>query len=247
MVITKSISRFARNTLDTLTITRELKNLGIDVYFERERIHSVSSDGELMLTILASFAQEESRSVSENCKWQIRNSFKNGDYINFAMFRYKIRNKKFKIVPEEAEIVREIFYDFLSGMGRNAIMKKMIDKGYKTKFGKSWNESAIDRMLKNEKYSGDMLLQKRFTPDHLNKIQVKNNGELPMYYVKNGMEAIIDKKLLRQFKRKLKKDPGLNPSNAKELRIHLLLKSYVENAVHIIKGKYVIRPVNIRK
>lgn len=118
MVITKEVSRFARNTLDTLTITRELKNLGIDVYFEKERIHGISPDGKLMLTILASFAQEESLSVSENCKWQIRNKFENGELANLRfLFGYKVSKGKIKIDEENAAIVKWVFDQYIGGAG----------------------------------------------------------------------------------------------------------------------------------
>lgn len=153
MVITKSIARFARNTVTMLEAVRELKLIGIDVYFEKENIHSISRDGEVMLTILASYAQEESRSVSENCKWRIRKMFKQGQTNNGTMLGYRMINGTFYIVPEEAEIVRMIFSDFLSGMGRNAIVKKLNALGLKTRRGGSWGESSIAKVLLNENHA----------------------------------------------------------------------------------------------
>lgn len=193
IIITKSISRFARNTVTMLEAVRELRSLNIDVWFEKENIHSLSGDGELMLTILASFAQEESRSVSDNIKWRLRHKFKEGRPSSTVIFGYKLVDGTFIVVPEEAEIVRMIFADFLGGTGKNALMKKLTSMGVPTKRGGNWNESVIDKMLRNEKYQGDMLLQKTFSEDHISKKQHPNKGELPMYYVENSHEPIIDR------------------------------------------------------
>lgn len=194
MIITKSISRFARNTLDTLTITRELKNLGIDVYFERERIHSISPDGELMLTILASFAQEESLSVSENCKWQIRNKFKNGELANLRfLFGYKISKGEIKIDEENAAIVKWIFDQYTSGTGCTKIAEMLREFGIPTIRGGKWTADRVRNIILNEKYKGDALLQKKFVSDHLTKAIKRNHGELPMYYAEGTHESIIEK------------------------------------------------------
>lgn len=193
IVITKSISRFARNTVTLLETVRELKGLGIDVYFEKEGIHSISGDGELMLSILASFAQEESRSVSENCKWRIRNNFKEGLPHGFSILGYRLDGDQLVIVPREAEIVKMIFNDYLDGMGKNAIMKKLNAAGIKTKRGHEWLESTVDRILRNEKYAGDMLLQKAYIADHIGKKKKINRGVLPRYGVQNSHPPIIDR------------------------------------------------------
>ena len=193
MVITKSITRFARNTVTLLQTVRELKLLGIDVYFEKENIHSLSSDGEFMLTILASYAQEESRSVSENQKWRIRKMFALGRPNTGNMLGYRLFDGKLYIIPKEAEIVKTIFANYLSGMGPNAIVKKLNEAGIYTKSGAEWCKSTIHKMLRNEKYSGDLLLQKTFNLDHLSKKKKNNRGELPMYQVIDSHEAIIDK------------------------------------------------------
>ena len=187
MVITKSITRFARNTITTLETVRELKALGIDVYFEKENIHSMNGDGELMLSILASYAQEESRSVSENCKWRIRKDFSEGKVGGMSMLGYRLENGRLVIVPEEAILVSVIFEDYLSGMGILAILKKCLSAGIKT------SRTGLSELLRNEKYQGDMLLQKTFVPDHLTKKKIKNTGQLPQYYVRNSHEAIIDR------------------------------------------------------
>jgi site-specific DNA recombinase len=171
-----------------------MKLLDVDVYFEEQNIHTISGDGELMLTILASYAQEESRSASENQKWRIRKNYKEGKPSNhMSIYGYDYKNGEFVVIPEETEIVRMIYADYLSGMGRNAIKRKLIRLGVPTKKGGEWSESGIAGILKNEKYVGDTLLQKSFITDHLTKRQKKNRGELPQYYVESTHEAIVDR------------------------------------------------------
>lgn len=191
LVITKTISRFARNTVTLLETVRELKSLGVEVYFENERIHSMSGDGELMLTILASYAQEESRSVSENCRWRIRKNFERGIPYGLSLYGYEVEGNKLTIVLEEAEVVRAIYEMYLNGMGRNAIMKQLNAQGVPAPVKRRWCESTIDGILQNEKYAGDLLLQKTYVADHLTKKKRINEGELPMYLVENNHEPII--------------------------------------------------------
>lgn len=205
MVITKSITRFARNTLTLLSTVRDLKSLGIDVFFEKENIHSLSMDGELMLTLLASFAQEESRSVSENQKWRIKKKFEQGLTVTGYMLGYRLKDGVLTIVPKEAEIVRQIFADFLSGMGRTAIAKKLNRLNIPTKRGALWDKNTIERILQNEKYTGNLLLQKTYKQDHISKKKMVNNGELPKYYVENSHEAIISQEIFDQVQQELKR------------------------------------------
>lgn len=221
MVITKSITRFARNTVTLLQTIRELKLLGIDVYFEKENIHSLSTDGEFMLTILASYAQEESRSVSENLKWRIRKMFEQGRPNTCKMLGYRLFDGKLYIIPEEAEVVKTIFTDYLSGMGPNAIMKKLIDVGISTKNGAAWRESTLHKILRNEKYSGDMLLQKTFSLDHLSKKKRINRGELPMYHVTNSHDAIIDKETFAKVQREIERRAAKYRSNPQPKKQYL--------------------------
>ena len=148
MILVKSISRFARNTLALLNTVRELKGLGIGVYFEEQKLDTLSGDGEFMLTILASFAQEESRSVSENCKWRIRKKFEQGIPTGFGMYGYEVRNGSFAIKPEEAEVVRRIFQMYLEGMGSVKIMKLLTEEGVPAPLGGLWNASVVMEMLK---------------------------------------------------------------------------------------------------
>ena len=194
LVITKSISRFARNTVTLLETVRELKSLGVDVYFEEQNIHSNSSDGELMLTVLAAYAQEESLSASENQKWRIKRNFEQGKIGCIKMLGYK-RNKDgvLEIVPEEAETVRMIFQDYLFGMGKLSICNKLNELHIPTRYGSQWTPEAVRRILRNEKYCGDLLLQKSFRENHLTKKKIENHGEYPQYYVEEAHEAIIDR------------------------------------------------------
>lgn len=211
MVITKSLTRFARNTVTLLATARELKLLGVDVYFEKENIHTLSSDGELMLTLLASFAQEESRSASENQKWRIRKMFEEGRPNTGNMLGYRLVDGTLQVVPEEAEIVKMIFSDFLSGMGLNAIMKKLTYMGVPTLRGGRWGESTLYDIIRNEKYTGNMLLQKTFRPDYISKKSRINHGETPMYYVENSHEPIIDKETFARTQRELERRAKLHP------------------------------------
>ena len=192
-ILCKSISRFARNTVMLLKTVHELKRLGVSVYFEEQNIDTMSGEGELMLTVLASFAQEESRSVSENCKWRIRKKFEQGIPTGLCIYGYKVKNGVFTIIPEEAEIIRRIFRMYLEGMGCERIMKALIEAGVPAPNGGLWSASTILLMLRNEKYAGDLLLQKYYINNHIEKKQLPNRGELPQYAVTEDHEPIIDR------------------------------------------------------
>ena len=196
LVITKSISRFARNTVTLLQTVRELKNLGVDVYFEEQNIHSLSSDGELFLTILASYAQEESRSASENQKWRVRDKFRNGIPWSGTILGYRYGTDGYVIEPMEAETVRLIFESYLQGMGLVSIAKLLNAQSRTSRYGRPWGKSSIMRVLRNSTYTGNLLLQKTYSENHLTKRTRQNNGELPKYYIEDAHEAIIP---LRQF------------------------------------------------
>ena len=193
LILTKSISRFARNTVILLETVRELKALGVDVFFEEQSIHTISAEGELMMTILASYAQEESLSASENQKWRIKRNFEKGKPWDCTMLGYRAKNGVFEIVPEEAETVKLIFKWYLDGLGRQAIANRLNEMGLATRFNKSWHQDTIGKMLRNEKYAGDLLLQKTFRTDHLSKRTQVNQGELPMFHVQEAHEPIIDR------------------------------------------------------
>ena len=196
MVITKSISRFARNTVTLLETVRELKTMGVDVFFEEQNIHSLSADGELMLTILASYAQEESLSASENQKWRIRRNFENGMPWNGTMLGYRYENGTLIVEPTEAEIVSRIFTEYLDGLGMTAIAKRLNTDGIPTRYGNTWGKTSVAAVLQNYAYTGNLLLQKYRRVDHLTKRDELNNGELPQYHVQGCHEAIVP---LRSF------------------------------------------------
>ena len=197
MILTKSLSRFARNTVDSLNYIRDLKALGIAVVFEKENINTLETDTEMMLTIMSCFAQAESESISKNVSWGIRQSFKNGNvpmqYARMLGYR-KGDDDRPEIVPEEAEIVKEIYRFYLDGMSMNLIADRLNAKGLTTKGnGSPYRKAVIQRILTNEKYTGDALLQKTYVTDCITKKTRKNNGELPMYLVKNHHEPIISR------------------------------------------------------
>ena len=187
LIVTKSVSRFARNTVDSLTTVRKLKDAGVEVYFEKENIWTLDSKGELLITIMSSLAQEESRSISENVTWGQRKRFADGKVIipygQFLGYR-KGTDGLPEIVPEEAEIVRTIYRMCIEGMSTNAIAKHLSQQGIPTPAGKQvWQRATVESILRNEKYKGAALLQK--------KMKV-NEGEGPQYYVEHSHEAIID-------------------------------------------------------
>ena len=191
-IITKSVSRFARNTVTLLETVRELKNMGISVYFEEQNINTMTADGELMLTILASYAQAESLSASENQKWRVRQNFEEGKPWRGYMLGYRYKDGEYVIVPEEAEIVKRIYADFLSGKGIEAIMKSLNESGVLTQQGFNWHRSAVMRILRNYTYTGNLLLQTKYRENHLTKKTLVNHGELPQYHATDSHEAIID-------------------------------------------------------
>lgn len=199
MVITKSVSRFARNTVDCLQNIRKLKEKNIGIFFEKEGVNTLEGSGELLITILSSQAQEESRNLSENTRWGLVRRFENGIMsINHNKFMgyTKDENGDLVIVPEEAEIVRRIFRLFLEGSSYVQIAKILESEGILTVTGKKeWCPSVIDQMLENEKYMGDALLQKTYTVDFLTKKRVKNQGIVQQYYIQDNHEAIIPKEL----------------------------------------------------
>ena len=196
LIVTKSVSRFARNTVDSLTAVRKLKEHGTEVYFEKEGIYTFDSKGELLITIMSSLAQEESRSISENVTWGQRKRFADGKvslpYKSFLGYR-KGPDGLPEIVPEEAEIVREIYRLFIQGKTVNWIATHLTGKGIPTPRGKEkWQTSTIESILTNEKYKGSAVLQKKFTVDFLSKKMKVNEGEVPQYIVDQSHPAIID-------------------------------------------------------
>ena len=192
MIICKSISRFARNTLTLLETVRMLKALEVDVYFEEQNIHTVSSDGELMLTILASYAQEESRSASENQKWRIKKNFENGMPWCGRMLGYRIKDGQYYIIEDEAEVVRRIYREYLAGAGPNLIAIQLTEDGIPTRNGGIWQPQTIAKILRNYTYTGNLLLQKTFRENHITKKTIKNTGQKPRYLAEDSHDAIIE-------------------------------------------------------
>ncbi|MCD8331725.1 MAG: recombinase family protein, partial [Oscillospiraceae bacterium] len=197
LIITKTVSRFASNTVDSLTTIRKLKEKGVEVYFEEQNIYTLDSKGELLITIMSSFAQEEAHSISDNTKWGIHKRFEDGKvsvaYSRFLGFQ-KGPDGGLAVVPEEAVTVQQIYKWFLDGFSPYAIAKKLTEIGVLTPTGnEKWPASTVKSILQNEKYKGDALLQKQYTVDFLTKKRAKNDGSvLPQYYVEGDHEAIID-------------------------------------------------------
>jgi len=191
-VITKSISRFSRNTTDCLELVRKLQELDIPIYFEKENINTGSMESELFLTILSSMAEGESTSISENSKWSIKKRFQNGTFkLSYAPYGYRWDGRTLRILPEQAEVVKRIFADVLSGKGTDAIAKALNDECVPTKRGGKWTSTSVRGILSNEKYTGDVIFQKTYTDDSFNRHT--NKGELDMYYIADHHEAIVSK------------------------------------------------------
>ena len=195
LIVTKSVSRFARNTVDSLTTVRQLKEKGVEIYFEKENIWTLDSKGELLITIMSSLAQEESRSISENVTWGQRKRFSDGKvcvpYSHFLGYD-KGEDGSMVLNEEEAKVVRRIYGLFLQGHSPYAIAKRLTEEGVRTPAGKEkWHSCTVKSILVNEKYKGDALLQKSYTVDFLTKKTKINEGEVPQYYVENSHEAII--------------------------------------------------------
>jgi len=212
MIITKSCSRFARNTVTTLSTIRELKDKGVDVFFEKENIHSTDSKGELLLTIMSSLAQDESRNISENVKWGHRQRFSQGQvylhYKNFLGYE-KGPNGRPQIVEKEAKVIRLIYDMYLKGFTTGYIAKQLTRSGYKTATGKDkWADSSVKSILSNEKYYGACLSQKTYVADFLTKKKKINRGELQQYFVEKSHPAIVSKEVFDLVQEKMAHTKG---------------------------------------
>lgn len=218
LILVKSISRFARNTLIVLDQVRKLKSIGVEVHFENENIRTLSKDGELMLTVLSAFAEEESRSASENIKWSIHKKFEKGEgMINTKRFLGYDKDQYGDLIinEKEAQIVKRIFEEYLNGKGTHALAKIFNAEGIPTVAGGKWHDTTILGILKNEKYRGDALLQKTYTPDYRTKKKKRNNGNVDTYLVNDNHPPIIscDKwEEVQKELRKRRKSNNLNPN-----------------------------------
>lgn len=207
IILTKSISRFARNTVDLLESVRKLKLKGVEVRFEKEHINSLSGDGEVMLTILASFAEEESKSISSNIKWSIQKKFERGEQWHTAAFGYRWNGETFVVQPDEAEAVKEIYRQFLADVPIRKIARWLNEHGFP---GKS--NTFVVYALQNEVYTGNVILQKYFTPDPLTHQAVKNEGEKPRYLVEGNHEPIIPAETWQKVQDKIRENREYNPT-----------------------------------
>ena len=206
LILTKSISRFARNTTLVLEVVRELKELGVEVVFEKDNISTFTGDGELMITVLSSFAQEESKSASENLKWRYRRKFEQGELaVNATRFLGYDKNKHGELVinPIQARVVKRIFADYISGKGSFVIAKELNAEGVSTVAGGTWHSSTVLNILKNEKYKGDAKLQKTYSKDHLSKKKCVNHGEVESFYIENNHPPIVSKEIWDEAQRQI--------------------------------------------
>lgn len=223
-IITKSISRFARNTLDCLKYIRQLKDKNIPVFFEKENINTMDSKGEIMLTIMASLAQQESQSLSQNVKLGIQYRYQQGEIqINHNRFLgyTKDENKRLVIVPKEAEVLKRIYREYLEGSSLQQIAHGLEAYGVLTAAKKSkWRSETIKKILQNEKYIGDALLQKTYTIDFLSKKRVVNNGIVPQYYVENSHEPIIPREIFMQVQEEMVRRANLYTGKNGKKRVY---------------------------
>lgn len=224
MVITKSISRFARNTLDCLKYIRQLKDKNIPVFFEKENINTMDSKGEIMLTIMASLAQQESQSLSQNVKLGIQYRYQQGEVqVNHNRFLGYTKDEKGQLIidPDEAVVVRRIYREYLEGASLQQICRGLEADGILTGAGKKkWRPESVKKILQNEKYIGDALLQKTYTVDFLEKKRVPNNGLVPQYYVENSHEAIIPRDLYMQVQEEMVRRANLHSGKNRKKRVY---------------------------
>lgn len=206
LILTKSISRFGRNTLDTLKTAYELHNIGVKVKFEKEKINNYDKEMRVIMAIHAAFAQEESQNMSDNIKWGIRQSMHSGKvFLNCTRFLGYTKDEEGNliVVEEEAQIVRKIFELYLKGFGVRKIKRYLEEHHIRTVTGKDiWSTSTIDRILSNEKYVGDVLMQKSYTDDFLTGIRKKNNGEMTMFFIENNHEPIVSRDIFEAVQRR---------------------------------------------
>lgn len=224
MIITKSISRFARNTLDCLKYIRELKEKNIPVFFEKENINTMDSKGEVLLTIMASLAQQESQSLSQNIKLGLQYRFQNGEVrVNHSRFLGYTKDEEGNLIiePAEAEVVKRIYREYLEGASLLQIGRGLEADGILTGAGKTkWRPETLKKILQNEKYIGDALLQKTYTVDFLNKKRVQNKGIVPQYYVENSHEPIIPRDLYMQVQEELVRRANLYTGKNGKKRVY---------------------------
>jgi site-specific DNA recombinase len=220
-IITKSVSRFGRNTVDTLLYTRELRSLGIDVYFEKERLHSCSAEGELMLTLMAALAESESENMSENIKWGKRRRYEKGCVESLALanlYGYRKAGGKLAVDEAEAAVIRRIYSEFLDGLNYEQISQRLNADGIPTRRGNDvWFNRTVMNVLTNEKYMGDCLFQKTFHIDPISHKKVPNKGQLPQYYLEDCVPAIVSKEVWNLAQLEIQRRQTWKPMSSAEL------------------------------
>lgn len=271
LIITKSISRFARNTVTLLKFVRELQGNGVGIFFEEQNMNTLSAEGELMLTVWGAFAQAESSDISQNNRWSIAKRFERGEpMINTSRFMGYDKDETGDLIvnKKEAKVVRRIFEMYISGMGTHRIAKVLNEEEIPTVTGSPWNESTIRGMLMNEKYKGDFIMQSYFTPATLRNHRVRNRGQVTSYYISDNHPAIVTKEEWQQVQEMLayqKEQRGIgNEDNKYQNRYDLsgmlvcpycgksLKRRYVYNkkvqwicSTYIQKGKQVCKGVRV--
>lgn len=240
LILTKSISRFARNTVTLLSVLRELRSLSVDVIFEEENLHALDDNCELLLTLLAMKAEEESRTYSELAKLSLKSRYRNGDYLHVHTYGYRVINgNQYEIVDEEAQVVRRIFDEFISGkpvrtiardLNRDGLYKSntrgMLGAKRKDAKHRLWRDNTVEVILKNEKYTGSTLLQKTYTTDFRTKNRKKNQGELAKYYVESEHPAIISVETFSQARLEMERRKAM-PKPVRRLDIPTLFRGIV--------------------
>lgn len=225
-ILTKSVSRFGRNTVDTLIFTRELRSLGVDVFFEKENLHSISPEGELLLTLMAALAESESVSMSDNIKWGKRYRYKQGLVTALAIsniYGYCKKNGEIAVNEDEAVIVRRIYKEFLDGKNYDEIIVGLRTDGVPTRKNATWHSRTVIGILNNEKYCGNCLFQKTFIPDPISHKTVVNCGEIPQFLVEDCVPAIIEKKQWLAAQEMRKRHQGVSKPPVEKLPFRSLV------------------------
>lgn len=248
LIITKSISRFSRNTTDCLEMVRKLVEMGVFIFFEKENINTGSMESELMLSILSSLAESESVSILENSKWSIRRRYRNGTFIiSYPPYGYANIEGEMRIVPEEAEVVKRIFAECLAGTGTYTIAKRLNENHIPTKKNGKWHGGTVNGILTNEKYTGDVLFQKTYTNDGFNRHT--NYGEVDQFFCETHHEAIIShedfERCRRYLLKELQKKATASIHQGIRTVIHFQERLYVENVVRPLSEEPIISQAEI--
>ncbi len=237
LIITKSVSRFARNVVTLLKTIRELTSLGVDIYFEEQNIHTLSSEGEFLLTVIALYAEMEAKSVSENMLWRIQKTFQEGKVYAMKILGYRLKDGHLVIKEDEAKIVRLIYKLYLEGYGKNKIADILNEQGYKTRQNNNFAPVSVLEILKNIIYTGDIVLQKTIRLSYLSKKKKLNVGERDRYYVEDAHEAIIDKAIFNKVQQELVRRQLEHPQKDKVKHTFTMMIRCCNCGCHFIRKK----------